>query len=222
MIVNPPATIGDFWINLSASAIAVILTVFFIDFLLERHKEIKWKDGKTTAKEDTAELINMLISYIAAPLGFTVFNYKREGTEDLDQWSSQVIEHIFEDIQRRNLSQLLNGMTKDKWQHLELNLLFLKQGLSENIQLYGEILPPELFGKLLKVRRSFNKFYFSFGLISDLFTKDESEWPLNKKGVEQNRLIRKTLLDGFTKDLKDYFSNLAELLLEFKKWKNEN
>ncbi|KKT58107.1 MAG: hypothetical protein UW51_C0006G0194 [Candidatus Amesbacteria bacterium GW2011_GWA1_44_24] len=193
----------DYLVNLSAGSISALLTVFLIDLLRERNKEIKWGQAKTIATEDIVELSTMLVSYMTIPFGYKVTDYKQDN-KDLKKWGFSILKQILNDIQKKDISNLFRQLSYDKWEHLELNLLFIKPTLTDYIQTYSEILAPDLLGKMLKVRRTFNKFYYLFGLANIGFIKDKK--PLDK-----------VLLNGLAEDLNTYFDSVNELFTEVDK-----
>lgn len=199
--------LGDFWINLAAGVATLIGTLFIIDVILDRRRKTELREAHDTAKTDITQLSNMLISYMASPFKITVFNYER-GTQDLEVWSDQVLSHILEDIKKRDKLKLLSSLNKDGWEHLQLDILSIKPSLSETLSLYKDLLPPEILGKMFKLRRSFNNFYYSFGLLYIGFITD-------------NKAIPTHLLEGLANDLSKYFLDVEHLLNAIQNWKNE-
>lgn len=212
------ATTKDLCINLSAGGITSLFTIFGIDFLIQRSNEAKWAEAKKTARSDMVYLTNMLASHFEIPLGFKITDYQ-VGNENLEENARKFIKGIIDEILRGDIQKLLQSMTTDRWEQLLLNLFLMRQSLTEASQLYIGILPPEILGKLLAVRRSFQGFYFSFGLVPELFTKQQAEWPSNKGGIENNKSIRTNLLHGLAKDLKQYFEQLKLLMSLIDDWK---
>lgn len=199
--------LGDFWINLSAGSATLIGTLFVIDVILTHRRKLEFSEAHDIAKGDLTQQANMMISYMSAPFKLTVFNYER-GDKDLATWSAEVLSHIFQEIKKRNKEKLLSNLNWDGWQHLQLNLMLIKPSLSENLLLYKELLPPDVLGKLLKLRRTFNNFYFYFGLLYEGFIR-------GKKALPDNAI------KGMADDLEQYFSDLEQLFKVLKNWEYE-
>lgn len=199
--------LGDFWINLSAGSATLIGTLFVIDVILDRRKKLEFSEAHDTAKSDLTQLANMMVSHMATPFKLTVFNYER-GDKDVETWSTEVLGFILQDIKNRDKAKLLSGLNKEGWQHLQLNLMFIKQSLSENLLLYKEFLPPHVLGKLLKLRKTFNNLYFYFGLLYEGFIRDSRPLPDNA-------------VKGVADDLNQYFSDLEQLFSVLKNWEND-
>jgi len=201
--------LGDFWINLSAGTATLIGTLFIIDVILDRRRKLEFNEARNMAKDDLTQLANMMISYMASPFKLTVLNYERgKEDNDLEKWSTEVLGHILQDIKKQDKVKLLSRLNNDGWQHLQLDLMFIKPSLSENLLLYKELLPARILGKLLKLRRTFNNFYFYFGLLYEGFIRD-------------NRSLPDNAVKGMADDLNKYFSVLEQLCVVLKDWKDD-
>jgi len=199
------------FINLTAGMIGSIVTIWGIEFLRRQKFEKQWSVAKKVAKTDIKKLINVLTSYISGPLGVTVDSYKDE-KKSLEEWSNEAIKKIVADFTQRNLNEILNGLSVEQWKNLKIDLPFIYLSLSEKCTLYREVLPPEVFGQLLKIKNNFDDFYLSFGLLPELFTENETNWPTNRGGLENNKAIRIVLIKNFSNNLKIYFDDIKILM----------
>lgn len=212
--------IQDLWWNLCADALTVSATLLVIDFLLEKRRERDWREVEKSAQIDLNQLKNMLISYISNPFGENVVNYEPRTGETIKDKSEDCLEQILEKMEKIVLSRI-DYLNIKQWQHMELNLMFIKPAISDYLSVYQRNLPSNVLGKLLNVRRKFNSYHLSFGLLSDLLTKEESQWPENNGGVKQSRQIRATMLDDHKKYLLGYFRELKNLVKVIRKWETK-
>ena len=123
--------------------------------------------------------------------------------------------NLLNDILSIDFLKKLNNLSTANWKHLETDLIFIKHELSNKIQLYSNLIPPEILGKLLIVNKEFESLNSLFGLLPDLFTKEQSEWPPNDKGLQNNIRIRTTLLTKLAENFKEYFvsvKNFSDVL----------
>lgn len=201
---------SGFWLNLSTDSLTLIATLFVIDFLLEKRKQLEWHVVNETANKDLDQLTNMLTSYMAAPLGLTVMDYEPRVEGNLEERSSDLLSQMLDDLRRR-LEHLIDNMNIEQWERMHLNLLFLKSAIANYLAVYQTATPPNVLGELLRLRRAFNSFYSSFGMLPELFIKNEQEWPHNRGGIDNSREIRSMLLESFKKDLRAYFTELVDL-----------
>lgn len=162
--VNSP--LSDLLINLCASSFMAIITIFGVDFLLGLHNRRKWREAEQVAKDDLIHLSDMMVTYIAIPLGFNPLDYSVKDKKVIEVNVFKAIDTLLDDLKNINLDKSFSLLPNDKWKHLEINLLFLRPSITEAITTYDDVLTPELFGKFLKVKKTFNDFYFQFGLIN--------------------------------------------------------
>lgn len=209
---------GDLFINITASFIIIIFTIFMIDWLFEEQKEKKLKDAHNIAKEDMSLLVNMLVSYVGTPLVGSIIS-DLDPEKGIKDQADILIKDLLSKILSINLREKLKTLTTSDWEHLQINMIFIKSDLTEKTSLYSDLLPPEILGKLLKVRRIFMSFYSLFGLLPELFTKDKDNWPPNKGGMQNSEAIRLVLLEQFTSYLKSYFYATKELINILEDWK---
>ncbi len=153
----------------------------------------------------------MFVSYMASPLGFSVLNYERRPEDDGDIFARRRIGLVLSEVSQRDLSQAMRDMTIEEWKTLSFNLSWIRQAMHENIQTYSSVMPPEVYGSLLKVRIAFNSIFLNFGLFIELFTKPEAEWPANRRGVEGNQRNREHIINTLSRDMRRYFSEVQDL-----------
>jgi len=182
--------------NLFASFIIIIFTVFIIDQLLEKQRLAKFINAHNIAKKDLEMLGNMLISYMSAPFGFNIFQYNCDDNVAIDT--------ILDQMLKMNFEKKLNDLSKDGWEHLMINLVFIKDNLHSKISLYSDILPAEILGKLLIVNSSFSSLNSLFGL-----------YIVGTKKIDHRQLLIKNLAT----DLENYFSTVKDFLISLNKWK---
>jgi hypothetical protein len=199
----PNTTVVNFLINSSSGLFLLAVGIAFIEPLWRKQFNFKSTDISETAKVDVDELSNMLISYMTGPLGFNVMSYP-----DLVSKSKspdEVIVLMLEDIQKQEMFDLLNKMSVVDWISFSGNIILIRQSLLETIQIYGDVLPREIFGKIISARKSFKKIDNMFGLFLDFFIKERSGWPKNDPKLREN------ILKKFAVGMDEYLKKVSEL-----------
>jgi hypothetical protein len=214
------ATTSDLFLNLSAGGVSSLFTIFVIDKLIKDNENKKWKDAWDTSKSELIVLSNMLASYVSAPLGYKTTSYDID-PQEIEKSSREAVKLIVNEINNADMDALVTKMSAKSWEHLQINLTFIFYSLNQSVQIYSQIIPPEVLGKLLKTRKDFFSFYNSFGLLPELFTKPQSKWPENKGGIKNNLSIRKNLLLSFANSLSNYYKSLDELIAIIDEWKSK-
>ncbi len=208
------------WVNLSASVLTIVGTLFVVDVVLESRKKEEWEEAESVAKEDIQQLVNMLVSHFSNPFGYKVEPKMLDQKKPLEE-QVQVLNQYFLTALQKNLSFLLENALQKNWDSLQINLFILRPRISQTIDLYRDNIPPQLFGKLLAVNRHFGSFFHLFSLFPELFTKEEKYWPPNKLGVGQNRKIRRQFLSLFEKELRKLFKATENISTMLNEWKSK-
>ena len=198
-------------VNLSAGCVTALIVVAVVERLRKSENEQKFAEIRKISKSDIGLQANMLISHMATPLGFSIYNYDN-GTTHTPESIRKSSQLMLDDILKSDLNEILKKMSVADWRHLMQNLIILKYSLTENIRVYGNVLPPEVLGKILAVRKAFNSLNdFSFAVFMDLFVQEEKDWRPNKFGADRNRQIRASQLPLIARDVKNYFSEVKQL-----------
>ncbi|MDP2683742.1 MAG: hypothetical protein Q8P20_01670 [bacterium] len=206
-------------INLVAGLIGSIVTIWGIEYFRKKQSEIRWGQTKNIAKKDIITLKNMLVSYISGPLGVTVMKYYKGSESNSVQWASETINKIANDIVKNDISSIINQLEITRWRSLKGNLISIRSSLLEKLYLYAEILPPEIFGQLLKIKNNLEKLSDPFSIFPELFIEDENNWPINKNNIGKYRLLRNSSIKKLSGDLLEYFNEVRifiELLNKIK------
>ncbi len=188
---------GDFFVNLSASFVIIIFTIFIIDQLLEKKQLAKFRDAHSVAKKDLEILSNMLISYMSAPFGFNVLLYNCD--------DKMAIIPVLDQILKIDFDKKLDDLSKYEQEHLLLNLISIKDSLNSKVSLYSNLLPPEILGKLLIVNKNFSSLNFMFGVYI-ICIKDKND----------NRIL---VTNSLAINFKNYFLAIKQFLISLEKWK---
>jgi len=198
----------DFFVNLGASFVIVVFTIFVVNRLLDERDKKRYKDAHDTAKRDIEILKNKLVICPGEILGLAIENDDYLLTE-LEMENS--IKNVLEKLIKSNIEQILESHTTKDWERLERNFSSVKNSLSNIIMLYSNLVPPEILGKLLKVNQKTGDFFYEFDTFSSLFTKEKEGWLHNKLGQEYNMKIRNTLISRLSVKLENYFNAVEEL-----------
>ena len=204
---------GAFFLNLSAGCVTSLIIIWVVENFRKQENESKFFEVRKIAKNDINSLVMMLTSHVASPLGFRFLNYKRDYNEPIDEWSRKTGYIVLDEILNRDIDIILEKMNIDDWHNFATNIILIKYSLSENIRVYAQVIPPEILGKILIIRESFNKIDSVFSITPELLLRERKDWPLNKLGVNMNLEIRKNMINFFTKDLREYFSDIKETFL---------
>lgn len=211
--------ISDLLVNLGATFIGGIFTVFIFDEILTRQKESEYKEAYLNSREDLNMLSNMMISYLREPFGFKFPSEKIDSSKNLEDEGTRINRESIKQVTGQLKPHMVAASVND-WKRLVMNIFMLRQKLGQIIPLYKDIVPPSVLGKALSLKKSFEAFDFSFGLLADLFVNEPSHWPKNNLGQANNIRIRNNQLNTLEKNMRDILDKTELLFKELDKWKN--
>jgi hypothetical protein len=199
--------------NLCAGCATAIIVIWGIEHLRKKGNMQRFAEVNKVAQSDIDSQATMLVWYMANPLHFSIFDYEYDKNGYTHELIRKANKSVLKDILKSDLQGVLVRFEVKDWKHLAMNVALIKVALDENVKIYGNVIPPEILGGILAVRKAFNALSnFSFPILIDLFVKEESEWPINKSGIERNRELRANQITLIARDLKEYFSRVKYLV----------
>jgi len=199
-------------INLVAAIFGSIITIWGIEFIRRKHMEIRESTAKTMVRDEIIQLKNTMVSYIAGPLGFSALKYEYNTKENIEKWGEVVIKDIVNNILKQDLLVILEQLDTNGWFYFKTNISSIRSALLEKIQLYKEVLPPEILGQLFKINKICSNIWVTFNLMPELFTEKENNWPSSGSMIESLRSARNILIKSLSRDLKYYFESINVLI----------
>lgn len=121
--------VSDYFLNLSASFVTILFTVFFIDALLEREQAKRYREAYAVAREDVSQMIDAVKAHLEVPF-----------------------KHV--DTFERDFSAELKSFSDSNWLELSITLPLIVDEVSDRVREYAKLLPPESLGKLYALERA--------------------------------------------------------------------
>lgn len=211
----------DLFVNLSATFLGLIFTIFIVDEIIQKERDIEYKETHTNAKEEFVILGNMVITYLREPFGFRFPSEKLTGaTEDIDKLGNRINRSLIPLIKAGIHGRLIMASISD-WKRLVGNMVLLRQQFAQIIPLYKDSAPPKILGRLLTLKRAYFNLELMFSLFPDLFLNDPSNWPKNKGGHDVNVSIRDDYISYIEKEIKNCLDKCELLFKELEQWKTD-
>jgi len=207
----------DLSINLSATFIGVVFTIFIIDEIFSNQKEVEYSETYLNTKSDLEMTANMFITYLREPFGFH-FSYKDLSTNgNLEKEATNLNRKMIDEIISKIGDNMVSAKPED-WKRLTMNVFMIRNKIDQTISIYKNTMPPLVLGKILSLKKSFEAFDLSFGLLNDLFINEPDKWPKNKFGQENNIRIRNQYLIILKDNIIDVFKKTELLFKELDNW----
>ncbi len=204
-------------VNLCATFIGTIFTVLIVDEIITRQKESEYAEAYKNAYEELTTLASMMISYIRDSFKIG-FDFNLDMSKDLEEQTTRITRQTIKEVPLK-LRAKMEAATVDDWKRLVMNIFLIRHKLGQVVPLYKDTIPPNVLGKLLSLKKSFETFDYTFGLLADLFINEPENWPKNNLGHKHNLNIRNTQMANLENNIKDIFNKADLLLKELEKWK---
>ncbi len=167
--------IKGFLINISAGFVTALITILGIDGLRRRRLEIEKEKSKKVAQEDLRRLSNMCMSHILSSLEI-ITSKEMEGKFSNnpinEKWSGTIGRELISNGLKRDLQLLVSKITPDKLRELKASFNTVRTELNEDLSIYGVLLPENIYGELLNLKRSLKNLMLNFQLFEPfLFLK---------------------------------------------------
>ena len=220
--------VGDFLINISAGIITIVGTLFVVDILIEKRKKEESKEIFYNAKEELIYLTRVLIGFIEGALRFEdSLDMSREISSKLKETELEKFENLdFTLIKikyfKKSIKKVLIKAEKEEWERLIENLEGLRPRILECISLYEKILPGNIFGNLLSVKRLYDDLSSFINISKPLLVTDKKIIiTLREKKLEKNyKETKKKFVSIIEKKIRQYFLKTEELRNSLDKWNN--
>lgn len=196
----------SFFINLSASFLILTLTLFFLDPILEKIKEERWKiDFQKEFKDDLKKFSNMSIAYLLAPFGKNLNKYFDTKAKNFEKETEKSIKLLIEDTKFDDLKKEIKNFLPKNWDHLSKNIFEIKNEIQDITNTYISILPKKLLTKFLILKVNFKNLDSVVNLFNSLKSINEE---LAKKEETHKRLLD-IFYGDISKNIIEYLSHVS-------------
>jgi len=197
--------------NISASLVILAITIYFINPVLEKYKENKWKtDLNKDLTRDFKLLSNMAATYLLSPLNITIYNFIDPHNTDIEEEAEISINKMIKNVTQQEIEANLLTLSKDGWKHLTTDIILVRDEIKENILVYEQIMPRKLLTKILSLRVKFKAIDTNVGLFNSIFLYNERDWT-------SRTTDHKNIFNNFCRDISQNISEYLSSVIEFRK-----
>lgn len=162
------------FINLAATFIGILITVFYVDLILRKHEEARWSNVKIRARERIERMANLTISAFrsAYDLGTDIFGESFFETDDRTEIRS-MIAHAAENVLIPMTPTRLNEVNQAEWKKVAQLLNAVVQLGDELINLFGDKIEPEIFSLMVEIQNKAEGMLASYSVVPEAFGIDD-------------------------------------------------
>lgn len=212
LIINYFFSCYGFFINLSTELIGIIITVFYVDYILKKKESENWIQVEKKVSEELRKFINITITSIRSIFNdYDFIEYlSKEGCIsnpiDIQLMNKKLIEFS---------KEILGPLTFDKislinqsdWKKLK-NLLFdLQNDTDRLLTIFGTKLAPQQYEYLLAIQVTLKSITSSISLVPDILGVPDDELPPNTNA----KSLKEFFNESIAKEINNLLNNCCEL-----------
>jgi len=163
------------FLNLGVTSIGIIITLSYVNWILNEHENKKWKDVQISIHNRIKRYLIGTIITFRVSFGFDMKVYSTDFMETFDltdtftDVSPELCEEIInigENILKPVISSYIHNMNQEEWYQLAKNIEVLQKEIVRIVDLFlfANQIEPKIFSDLLQIEdeiEAFIKFYYA-------------------------------------------------------------
>lgn len=172
----------DLLVNLTATFVGIVLTVAYIDRVLQRQREMEWQGMRSRAAKRLFGLANSFITSIrtALKVGPEVVDGDGERTDDLTILRTRMM-RVADNILPQAISRV-DAMTTADWRQFQRALLAGYEIADRLLGLFGRYFPPRIAELVLDIESAAQNAMYAYSVYPDLVGVAVENLPQRRDG----------------------------------------
>jgi hypothetical protein len=178
-------------VNLVASIFGSILTVFYVDHVVQRNEKLHWATVMGHVGKQVNTLANATFSSIRSALGLTVpIEWMNDVAIAYDPCRMRSVMSRF--IEERLIPETprLSEISPEAWQSLARNLRAIVMNAERIMSLFGRNLDPAVMEWILDIQETARGILGQFEICNDMLGVPLNELPQNRRGESMEPYMR--------------------------------
>ena len=185
-------------LSFAAAFVGSIVTVFYIDVILQRHERAQWASVRATATQQLMRLGNICISSVrtAFRLGPELLDREVMYSGDLTRMHAEIIrlaEHVL-----IPMSSAVSSMNQQAWRTFITNMQGASQLADRLLVLFGSQFDPATIQSVLDVQSAVERIITQYSTYPDIFGVPIEKLPTKTDGsssVPAQRVLNQMMAD---------------------------
>jgi hypothetical protein len=200
-------------VNLTATFLGSIATVFFIDRILRRREEQRWERVKTHVGKQVSILVYGVASSVRTALGIE----PADAFDDPGVVENQTrLREVMTDFIERGLLPSTKGLSRtnqDGWRTFAANLRNAIFNCDRLISLFGINLDPRITGMILDLQEQARAVLAPYEILPDMLGVPSNQLRPNRRGQSSARILQ-AMVQGTIRNTDAMLRSCATLLRE--------
>jgi hypothetical protein len=172
----------DLFVNLAATFVGSILTVAYVDRVLQRRQELRWAGLRSRATKRLFAFANSCITTVRLALNIRArdIEYDEEPTLDLNIMRTRMV-RVAQEILPLEISQIRN-MTSEQWRRFHQSLQVSHEIGDRLLLLFGKDFAPRIPELVLDIQSVAQSLMYHYGTWPDLMGVPADRLPHRRDG----------------------------------------
>jgi hypothetical protein len=183
-----PFSLSDLLLNIATDFITLIITIWYVDWILEEHDDAKWEGTHKYIIAFAGEIAHGIVSIIAEKTGLSREVFPKNDppfhTRSISDIQQEIIENVRK-LSRENIIAHLDKLSAIQWQELFQSLRKFQNDISVFLSQFGPRLRPYEQEAILSMRMEIVSTISSYELFYDFLgvpiesmpkVKDDKPW----------------------------------------------
>lgn len=146
-----------FFLNLSTELIGIILTVSYIDWIVQRQKEEEWKNAQVRIKVRIRNFLDSTVASVRVSLKFGLdkFDMSLLGSDPVTR-HNEVLK-VIQDVLEPEVRARVPLLATDDWKYFEAELRKTLEDVDKIFMIFSNNLSPAQYTPLIEIRDAVNK-----------------------------------------------------------------
>jgi hypothetical protein len=200
-----------FFVNLATTFIGILITVFYVDLVLDKHEAQQWSKVRTLVHGRVERFANLSISYFRDAYGFgpDIINDAVFDSDDPTPRRGEIA-RIAEQVLAPATEMKLDEMGPADWKKLTGRLSSVVEMADQLVGLFGNKLEPETLSLIFEIQDRADSILSKYSILPEFFGTPDDQLPTPTKGsaVAHKRFFYKATAE----DARRLLSKAGELL----------
>ncbi len=200
---------GGFFINLAATFVGILITVFYVDWIIKKRENEKWLATDKRIADRLRNLINATVSGIRSALGFSADILNESILQTLDPIAiHNEMMRVAENVIAPVVNQRVNALDQRGWKSLVMQNTNAHNGVLNFLNIFQTRLSPQQITDLLDLQEALAKTLFFYQVFPDLAGVPKEELPQMNNPPEE---LQKGFCEGTARDIKEILTLAKKL-----------
>ena len=211
----------DVFVNLATDLFSIIITVFYVDWIIKQHERERWNTSHLYIQEECGALGFGFISVVVKRLGlfeviFPVIDIKTFSLKELQKLQYEIVERTNK-INIEDIIQILSSFDKRQWKKFVEVIEVYNEKSDKLIEKFISKTEPEELAILFEFRRGCSNILTGYEILEIFFEAQDSKSNMRTKiYIRMISLDVKRVLD-IASNIIDQFGYHQELYIDYER-----